>query len=95
MTPEEFGFSRCNLADIATGTPEANAVMIKDVFSGKDKGPRRQAVVLNAAGVLLAGDKVSSWKDGIMLANDIIANGDAQDKLNEMVEASHEIKYIR
>jgi hypothetical protein len=46
---EDFGLSRCKLSDIATGTPKANAAMVKDVFSGKDKGPRRQAVILNAA----------------------------------------------
>lgn len=95
ITPEEFGLSRCKLSDIATGTPEANAVMIRDVFSGKDKGPRRQAVVLNAAGVLMIGDLVASWKEGINLANEIISSGDAQNKLDEVIEASHEYKHVK
>jgi anthranilate phosphoribosyltransferase len=92
IQPEDFGFSRCRLADIATGTPEANAVMIRDVFSGKDKGPRRQAVVLNAAGALMIGGKAHSFKEGILLAQELIDSGAAQDKLNRFIEASHSFK---
>ena len=89
ITPEDFGLSRCKLNDIATGTPEANAVMIKDVFSGKNKGPRRQAVILNAAGALMIGDKAENFKEGVKLAQEMIDSGLAQKKLNQMTEASH------
>ncbi len=94
ITPEDLGLTRCKLNDIATGTPEANAIMIKDVFSGKNKGPRRQAVLLNAAGALMVGDKVDSLKEGIKLAKEIIDSGLAQDKLNEFIEASHAYKNL-
>lgn len=94
IAPEDFGFKRCKLSDIATGTPEANAVMIRDVFSGKDKGPRRQAVILNAAGALMIGDKAASFKEGIRVAEEIIDSGAAQDKLNQFIEASHAFKMI-
>jgi anthranilate phosphoribosyltransferase len=95
ITPEELGLKRCKLNDIITGTPEANAVMIRDVFSGKNKGPRRQAVILNAAGALLAGDKTATLKDGVTLAKEIIDSGMAQDKLNEFIEASHSYKNLK
>lgn len=92
ITPEELGLSRCRPIDIITGTPEANAIMIKDVFSGKDKGPHRQAVLLNAAAALMIGDKVENLKDGVSLAKEIIDSGLAQKKLNELIEASHAYK---
>lgn len=95
IAPEDFGLSRCKLSAIATGTPEANAVMIKDVFSGKDKGPRRQAVILNAAGALMIGEKAVSFKEGIQLAREIIDSGAAQNKLNQFVEASHAYKSVK
>ena len=95
ITPEDFGLTCCHLSRIATGTPEANAVMIKDVFSGKDKGPRRQAIILNAAGALIIGDKADSWKDGICVAKEIIDSGAAQKKLKDFIEASHEFKMIQ
>lgn len=94
ITPEELGLSRCRAIDIITGTPEANAMMIRDVFSGKDKGPHRQAVLLNAAAALMIGEKASSLKDGLNLAKEIIDGGLAQKKLNELIEASHEYKNL-
>lgn len=94
ITPEELGLKRCKLNDIATGTPEANAVMIRDVFSGKDKGPRRQAVILNAAGALLVGDKAGSLKEGVTLVKEILDSGLAQNKLNQLIEASHAYKNL-
>lgn len=92
IAPEDFGLSRCTLEEIATGTPEENANMIKAVFSGKDKGPRRQAVILNAAGALMIGDKANSFSDGIKLAGEIIDSGAAQNKLNQLITASHDYK---
>jgi len=94
ITPEDLGLTRCKLNDIATGTPEANAVMIKDVFSGKNKGPRRQAVILNAAGALMIGDKAETLKEGVKLAKEMIDSGLAQNKLNQFIEASHSYKNL-
>jgi anthranilate phosphoribosyltransferase len=92
IVPEDLGLTRCRLNDIATGTPEANAVMIKDVFSGKNKGPRRQAVILNAAGALMISDKAGNLQEGVKLAQEIIDSGLAQNKLGEVIEASHSYK---
>lgn len=94
IAPEDFGMSRCTLAEIATGTPEENASMIRDVFSGKDKGPRRQAVVLNAAGALMIGEKANSFAEGIKLANEIIDSGAAQNKLHQLITASNDYKVV-
>lgn len=90
VVPEDFGLSRCSLKDIATGTPEENAIMIGDVFSGKDKGSRRQAVVLNAGGALLIGGKVDSFAEGIKLAGDLIDSGAARQKLEQLIVASQD-----
>lgn len=88
IAPEDFGIERCRLEDIATGTPRSNAIMIKEVFSGKDKGARYDAVVLNAAGALMIGNKATSFKEGIKLASEIIASGEAEKKLKQLIEAS-------
>jgi anthranilate phosphoribosyltransferase len=94
IAPEDFGFSRCKLEDIATGTPDVNAGVIRDVFSGKNKGPRRQAVVLNAAGALLVGGKAKSFAEGIGLAGEIIDSGAAQNKLNQLITASKDLRPV-
>lgn len=92
IAPEDFGLERCKLEEIATGTPQENAVMIKDVFSGKDKGARHNAVILNAAGALMIGNRVSSFKEGINMATELIASGACLNKLNQLIEASHDYK---
>lgn len=94
ISPEDFGLDRCSLADIATGTPEQNAGIIRDVFSGRNKGPRRQAVIINAAGALMIGGKADSFREGIKLAGELIDNGAAQNKLSQLITASQEFKAV-
>lgn len=89
ITPEEFGLTRCGLADIKTGAPEVNAQCIRDVFAGKIKGPRRDAILINAAGALLIGGRAADFKEGIRLAADLIDSGAAGKKLQQLSEASH------
>jgi len=91
IAPEDFGLTRCRLEDIATGTPQVNAGVIRDVFSGRNRGPRRQAVVLNAAGALLIGGQADSLAEGIKLAGEIIDSGAAQHKLSQLAEASQDL----
>ena len=89
IAPEDFGLKRCTLDDIKTGTPEENAASITGVLSGKITGPRRDAIVLNAAGALVVGGKAADFKEGIALAGSIIESGRAQRKLEELRERSN------
>lgn len=89
IAPEDFGLSRCALEDIKTGTPEENAACIRGVFSGKVTGPRRDAILFNAAGALLIGNRADSFQEGITLARELIDSGAAERKLRDLSEASH------
>lgn len=92
ITPEDFGLSRCTLEDIKTGTPEENAACIRGVFAGKISGPQRDAILLNAAGALMIGERAGSFQEGIELARTLIDSGAAARKLSELSEASHSYK---
>jgi len=89
IAPEDFGLARCSLDDIKTGTPEENASIIKGVFSGQITGPRKDAIILNAAGALVVGGKAKDFAEGIVLARQIIESGAAQKKLNELIDESN------
>ncbi|MCL2397698.1 MAG: anthranilate phosphoribosyltransferase [Defluviitaleaceae bacterium] len=89
IAPEDFGLSRCGLADIKTGTPDVNAQTINDVFSGKINGAKRDAIVLNAAGALMVGGKADNFKMGIEYARELIDDGSAARKLRQLREASN------
>ncbi|MBP7176240.1 MAG: anthranilate phosphoribosyltransferase [Thermoclostridium sp.] len=89
ITPEQFGLKRCSLEDIKTGTPEVNAASIRNIFGRKEAGPRRDAILMNAAGALYIGNRVSSFADGIKMATDLIDSGAAEHKLEELQKASN------
>ncbi len=89
IAPEDFGLERCTIDDIKTGTPEENAAVIRGVFSGEITGHRKNAVVLNAAGALMVGDKAASFPEGIALAREIIDSGKAMAKLEALVAHSN------
>lgn len=92
ITPEELGLKRCKIEDIAPGDPDHNAKTIREIFEGKQRGPKRDIVVLNAAGAFLAGDKVEDLKEGVEYANKVIDEGKAARKLNELAEVSQKMK---
>ena len=56
IAPEQFGYERCEKGALTGGTPEENAKITMEILSGADKGPKRQAVCLNAgAAIYIAG----------------------------------------
>jgi len=89
ISPADFGLAQCALADIKTGTPDENAETINGVFSGKITGPRRDAIILNAAGALVVGGKAGSFQEGIQLACGLIDSGAAAKKLLQLKEMSN------
>jgi len=94
IEPEDFGLQRCCLEDIKTGTPEVNAETIRGVLSGEVTGPRRDAIVLNAAGALVIGGKADDFSAGIDLAGELIDSGQAARKLEELVTMSNSFEKV-
>ena len=88
IRPEDFGFARCEKADLVGGTPEENARITRDILNGKP-GHKRNAVLLNAgAGLYLAG-KAGTLADGVTLAAEIVDSGRAWKTLERFVQVSN------
>lgn len=90
ITPEQFGYTRCQKSDLLGGTPEENAQITRNILSGQDKGPKRQAVCLNAGAALYAADSAETMEEGVRLAEYLIDSGRAMEKLQQFVEASNQ-----
>ena len=88
IKPEDFGFTRCSKDDLVGGTPEENAQITLDILKGA-KGPRREAVLMNAGASLYIGGKAGSFAEGIKLAAEIIDSGKALETLNKVIEVSN------
>ena len=91
LTPEALGMRRCTLQDLVGGTPEENARISRDVLTGKLKGPKRDAVILNSALSLYLGIDDCSIPECVKMANEIIDSGKAGDKLEQFVAATKEV----
>ena len=89
ITPEQFGYPRCEKNDLVGGTPKENAAITRAILSGKEHGPKRQAVCLNAGAALYIGGKASSLEEGVRLAESLIDSGAAQQKLEEFIQESN------
>ena len=88
VTPEDFGLSRASPDSLKGGMAQDNANLLRSILSGK-KGAQRDIVLMNAAAVLMAGDKVATFREGIALAGAAIDNGKALQKVEELVTFSH------
>lgn len=89
ITPEELGLTRCQKADLVGGTPQENAEITRAILAG-EKGPKRDAVLLNSAAALKIAGKVSDLKAGIALAAETIDSGAAKAQLEQFIRLTNE-----
>ena len=89
ITPEQFGYERCEKGALTGGTPAENAEITKAILKGEEKGPKRQAVCLNAGAALYIAGKAASIEEGVKLAESLIDSGAALKKLKEFVEETN------
>ncbi len=90
VTPEQYGFKRCDITDLQGGDGAVNAKIAKAILSGEEQGPKRDSVLLNAGAALYIGGMADSVEAGIRLAAKTIDSGKALDTLHAMVEATKE-----
>lgn len=88
ITPEQFGFERCQKADLAGGLPEENAKITRAILGG-ERGHKRNAVLLNAGAALYIGGKAETLEDGVKLAAEVIDSGKALAALEKLIELSN------
>jgi anthranilate phosphoribosyltransferase len=84
VTPEEFGLQRATLEEISGGDAAHNAMLIREVLSGK-KSARRDIVLLNAAAALVAAGRADHLGDAVPLAAKAIDSGAALAKLRALI----------
>lgn len=89
ITPEQFGYTRCSKDDLVGGTPAENAEITKAILKGKEKGPKRQAVCLNAGAALYIAGKAETMEAGVRMAEELIDSGAALKKLEEFIQESN------
>ncbi len=86
ISPTHFPMQNATLADLAGGDRAANAEIIRRLLQGKDRGPKRDAVLLNAGAALFVAGKAKSVTEGWDLAAELLSNGQAKSKLDDLTK---------
>jgi anthranilate phosphoribosyltransferase len=87
-SPAEFGLPEAPVSALKVDSPAESAGLIQQVLEGQP-GPPRDVVVLNAAAAIWVGGKAASLPAAATLAQRAIDQGLAQQRLQQLVAASH------
>lgn len=87
FTPEELGLDPVPVEDVAPLPPGESADEARRILGGGD-GPRADFTALNAGLALVVGGNAKDPKDGLRRARDILASGQALEKLDAFVAAT-------
>ncbi len=82
---DHFPLQTATLADLAGGDKKANAEIVRRILCGDERGPKRDAVLLNAAAALFVANRARTLAEGWDLAAGLIDNGSASKKLTELI----------
>jgi anthranilate phosphoribosyltransferase len=90
ITPEDYGIERCRKEDLTGGSPQENAAITLAILQGKDKGPKRSAVLLNSAAAIYLARPGTAIKEAVAVAGDMIDSGAALAQLERFKQLSNE-----
>lgn len=88
IDPQELGFTTCSPSDLVGGTPEENAKITLSILNG-EKGPKRDAVVLNSAAALYIEQDHMTLQEAIATIEEVIDSKKALAKLEEFIAMSN------
>ncbi|MEX1082162.1 MAG: anthranilate phosphoribosyltransferase [Halofilum sp. (in: g-proteobacteria)] len=88
IAPEDFGMTRAPVEGIRVSSAEESLQVIRACFAG-ETGPAHDIIALNAGAAIYVSGVAASLADGIDRAREAMANGAAQERLDEVVRVSN------
>ena len=85
----DYGIAATDLNTIKGGDIKNNAKIVREIIEGKDKGPRRDLVALNAAAAIIVANLADDFESAINMANVSIDSGKAKKCLDKLIEISN------
>ena len=87
VDPADFGLKTCAVHELRGGNRATNAAILLEILDGRESGPRRDVVLLNAAAGFVITRLASDLATGLGLAREQIASGRALAKLHALQAA--------
>lgn len=87
VRPRDFGLKHAEVAELQGGDAATNAAILLAILSGRDTGPKRDMVLMNAGAALACAGLVDHMEDGITMSRELIESGAALERLHLLREA--------
>lgn len=89
LDPADFGIATATLEDLKGDDAKTNAKIAENILRGKENGPRRDIVALNAAAAIIVANLTDNFESAIELSNKSIDDGRALEALEKLIEISN------
>jgi anthranilate phosphoribosyltransferase len=89
LDPADFSIAGASIDELQGGDAIANATIIRDILEGKEKGARRDVVLLNAAAAIIVANLADDFDSAIDMADESIRDGKAFSCLEKLIEVSN------
>jgi anthranilate phosphoribosyltransferase len=90
IIPSELGLPAPSKDALLGGTPQENAAIAIEILNGKP-GPRRDAVLLNAAAGMMLSGKADTMTAGLAMSAEAIDSGRALSKLKDLISLTQRL----
>ncbi len=89
LNPEELGITLGSVEELKVSDAKTSAKVIREILNGKEKGPRKDIVILNAAAAIIAGNLAEDFKQAIEMADTSVSSGKALACLEKLIKVSN------
>ena len=89
LNPQDLGITLAGIDELKVTDVKTSAKILRDILSGKESGPRKDIVILNAAAAIIAGGLANDFEAAIKVAENSINGGSALACLEKLIEVSN------
>jgi anthranilate phosphoribosyltransferase len=88
VRPRDFGMKHAGVEELRGGDARTNAAILEAILSGRETGPKRDMVLLNAGAAIACAGLADDMGHGIEIAREMILSGAAAGRLRLLREAA-------
>jgi len=89
LAPAEYGFDAPDVNELKSGDAAGNARIIREILTGRQTGPRKDVVVLNAAAAIIVAGLADDFESAVELADASVISGRGLAALEKLIEVSN------
>ncbi|MGA1979373.1 MAG: anthranilate phosphoribosyltransferase [Sedimentisphaerales bacterium] len=89
INAEDFGIPPANIDDLKVADAKTSAKVLRKILNGKESGPRKDIVILNAAAAIIVSGLAGDFESAIRLADASVSDGRALACLEKLIEISN------